>query len=85
MNSSLSFGQAAVTFCLPSAPSCLRLLMIDLVRGWLTFTLGHWASELLKLQVQLKLMYFPNKRFYLSQTTGQDIVRPLVNKVGQVM
>ena len=38
----------------------------DLVRGWLTFTLAHWASELLKLQVQLKLMYFPSKRFYLS-------------------
>ena len=50
LNSSLSFGQAAVTFCLPGATSCLSPLMILLIKT--AWTLVHWASELLELLAQ---------------------------------
>ena len=53
LNSSLSFGQAALTFHLPRATFCLSQLKISLAaRGWVIWTLAHWASKLQKLLAQ---------------------------------
>ena len=53
LNSSLSFGQAALTFRLPRATFCLSQLKISLAaRGWVIWTLAHWASKLQKLLAQ---------------------------------
>ena len=58
----ISFGQAALKFCLPEATSCLSQLMI-LLKDGLHWILAHWASK---------------KNICLSQTTGQDYFRALL-------
>ena len=53
LNSSLSFGQAALTFRLPRATFCLSQLKISLAaRGRVIWTLVHWASKPQKLLAQ---------------------------------
>jgi len=63
LNSSLPFGQAALTFRLPRTISCSSWIMI-LLKDDLP---GPWTIE----QVRFK-SYLPSKKIYLSQTTGQD-------------
>ena len=67
LNSSLSFGQAALTFRLPRTISCSSWIMIlleDDLPGPLTIE-----------QVSFK-SYLPSKKIYLSRTTGQDFIEP---------
>ena len=47
----------------------LHILVNDLVRRWLAWTLVHWAGELYS--------YLPSKKIYLPQTNGPDFSRPL--------
>ena len=54
--SSLSFGQAAFTFCLPETTSCSSLFN-DFVKGWLAWPLPIG-----------EISYLPNKKNYLSRT-----------------
>ena len=47
----------------------LLILVNDLVRRWLAWTLVHWAGELYS--------YVPSKKIYLPQTAGRDLSRAL--------
>ena len=47
----------------------LLILVNDLVRRWLAWTLVHWAGELYS--------YVPSKKIYLPQTAARDLSRAL--------
>ena len=53
----ISFGQAALKFCLPEATSCLSSLMI-LLRNDLHWILAHWASKKICLSQTTGQYYF---------------------------
>ena len=77
LNSSLSFGQAALTFRLPSTTFCLSQLKISLAaRGWVTWTLTHWAGELQKLLARQENPLVPDywMRIFSSPGKGTPFV-----------
>ena len=67
-NSSVSFGQAALTFCLPKATSWLS--------WWIIFLEDGLPGPLPIGQVRFK-SYLPNERIYTSRTTGQHFFQAL--------
>ena len=61
-HSSLSFGQAAVSFCLPGATSCSSYKLIISLDVDLPTPFANWASKLKTLLAQQENLLVPNYR-----------------------
>ena len=61
-HSSLSFGQAAVSFCLPGATSCSSYKLIISLGVDLPTPFANWASKLKTLLAQQENLLVPNYR-----------------------